>query len=128
MLEFKWLQIKPQFFIPYLPYIRQVKKLPASASFAASVIMPVMLSPSCCLLLCIPDNLWVWAHKDIIPPSLQFLSTGCIYNFIIFPSISNPHFILHLLNNICIVKYFACFTVFLVIYSIVLYQKEVVNK
>lgn len=39
----------------------------------------------------IPDHLGIRAHQDVVAPAFQLLTFRTVYDFIIFPVISNPH-------------------------------------
>ena len=77
------------------PLLRQVKKLPFAATFITAVVMTVHLLPAFIRFWCIPDDLRVWAYKNVLSPAFKLFAATGIDDFIIFPIISSPHKILH---------------------------------
>ena len=73
------------------PLLRKVKEFPFSAAFLASVIVTVHFLPAFMISGGVPDDLGIGTNQEIIPPAFQFLASGGIYYFIIFPIICNPH-------------------------------------
>ena len=66
--------MKSQFTIGDFPLLRQIKKFPLAAAFAAPVIVSVLSLPLQRRAPSIPDHLRIGAHQYIVPPPLQFLT------------------------------------------------------
>ena len=91
MFKAERLQIKGQIPVMDLPLLRKAEEFPFSAAFFTSVIMCVWMIPPAVCLFSIPDYLRVRADQDVITPAFQLFPAGTVYDFIIFPTICNPH-------------------------------------
>ena len=78
VLEAEGLELEGELLVVDAPLLWKVKKFPLSATLLAAVIMAVRMLPAVLLSWCIPDDLRVRAHEQVIAPALQLFSAGGI--------------------------------------------------
>ena len=91
VLEVHGLDLECEVLILHLPRFGQLVLVPMTAAGGRAVVAALCALPAAVLVGRVPDRLRVGAHQYLLIPPLQLFAVAAVEQFIVFPSVRDPH-------------------------------------
>ena len=93
VLEVHGLDLKRKVPVFHLPGFGQPVLVPVSAAGGRAVVAALRAAPAAVRVRRLPYRLRVRPHQDLLSPALQLFSAAAVQQFVIFPSVRDPHIV-----------------------------------